>query len=940
MATYIQPRSKLRKRRASKEELKATLPQYSMGGSILSGTLSGAAAGAAIAPPWGAVAGAAIGLTSGIIKGKKEQNALQEAESEQRLNTARQQRLGEYEGQTDYQSIYSYAKGGTVKADPSLKGLKKRAYETVGPRGYTTDPDIIKEKATSFIKGKPRISEGDYREELWAKGLGSTQPLKHIYPSTSKPTTATDSNAEYYSLKNIDKQYFLSNVLSEFQGLKSIQQDKDTATERWTGQSPSTRTDLLPDFIDKSKLPQSKSAITHQELPLTVRNKGLQESIISDRKAKGMPTGLPSGVFKKTDVLGDYKVFKGKDEKGNYVGYYDKWDFANPIANKIVSPTELYEKMYYKENPNYRRFSADNPNKYKMFNPNVERYATGGISQGNAMMGQPNAEVEDEETLQYPNGQYDKVDGRTHEEGGEEVNLPEQTRVYSDKLKVPGTKQSFAEANTVLASKIEKIENAVNNKETQPTRIAKRTAGRNIKNLRDAQDKLFATQQELNGEAEKERQQQAAMAQMQAQQGAPGQMMPPQGVNALDRPQMASQGPSMQPPQGGGLPQGKYGMQVPQYSNGGYGPSNPYQLNYYGDNARKWVGNVEGQFDSALGADYMSAHPSANTGIPSYNSNPNYNETFNKGIAYKRDLAANPQNYTGDLTGTQPASNRMQAGQPSNINQPSNDIFGNGFDAQVSVAQNYNVPAIENPAYQGNDQIGVGQPFQTKGGVDAMNTDIKAEVPSLGSKIGGYASAAATLAPMVYNMFAGKPETIKPSYNYAGAAAAAQMRGKRYNIEPSLNASRVAFNTAMRNVSSRSRGEQMANMSALATGKATADSAIFAQKQNIENQYDMAGLQTTAQVGAQDAAAEFRAADWNARSRAGAQNQFGASLTGLSKYAQMKEFNKNTRAADKMKMNSLEGIYSMFDLDEGGSWTLNQEKMNEILGNRNKAITT
>lgn len=58
----------------------------------------------------------------------------------------------------------------------------------------------------------------------------------------------------------------------------------------------------------------------------------------------------------------------------------------------------------------------------------VNQYQTGGI---------PNAELEDDETLITPDGQLSKIEGKKHSEGGEEVNLPNGTRIYSAFLKAP-----------------------------------------------------------------------------------------------------------------------------------------------------------------------------------------------------------------------------------------------------------------------------------------------------------------------------------------------------------------------------------------------------------------------------------------------------------------------------------------------------------------------
>ena len=45
-----------------------------------------------------------------------------------------------------------------------------------------------------------------------------------------------------------------------------------------------------------------------------------------------------------------------------------------------------------------------------------------------------------------------------HVQGGVDMNLPNGTRIYSDKLTVPGSKETFSEANKKISSKISSYE--------------------------------------------------------------------------------------------------------------------------------------------------------------------------------------------------------------------------------------------------------------------------------------------------------------------------------------------------------------------------------------------------------------------------------------------------------------------------------------------------
>ena len=70
-----------------------------------------------------------------------------------------------------------------------------------------------------------------------------------------------------------------------------------------------------------------------------------------------------------------------------------------------------------------------------------------------------NAELELQETFQMPNGQVGMVDGPSHENGGIAVDLPEGTRIWSDKLKYGG--KTFAKHTKPITSKITRLEKEI-----------------------------------------------------------------------------------------------------------------------------------------------------------------------------------------------------------------------------------------------------------------------------------------------------------------------------------------------------------------------------------------------------------------------------------------------------------------------------------------------
>ncbi len=82
-------------------------------------------------------------------------------------------------------------------------------------------------------------------------------------------------------------------------------------------------------------------------------------------------------------------------------------------------------------------------------------FAKGGIViDGDEM--NPTAELELNEQFQLPDGQVGEVEGPSHAEGGIEANLPEGTRIFSDRLKHNG--RTFAKTVKPINNKIAKLE--------------------------------------------------------------------------------------------------------------------------------------------------------------------------------------------------------------------------------------------------------------------------------------------------------------------------------------------------------------------------------------------------------------------------------------------------------------------------------------------------
>lgn len=173
----------------------------------------------------------------------------------------------------------------------------------------------------------------------------------------------------------------------------------------------------------------------------------------------------------------------------------------------------------------------------------------------------------------------------------------------------------------------------------------------------------------------------------------------------------------------------------------------------------------------------------------------------------------------------------------------------------------------------------------------------------------------AAIAPVVSNMIGGmrKAEQInaRDYYNPNRNQVASLMRDRRVNVQPQLDAILDTESTANYNLRnfSNSRGESMANRTALSNVAGRNRSAVLAGKQNQDLGYmgEEAGM--LAGLGQQEAQANWNTMDWNMQSLANKRNMWRAGLSQLSQYGQMKELMGNQKLQDENKTNIYKDMF-------------------------------
>ncbi len=163
-------------------------------------------------------------------------------------------------------------------------------------------------------------------------------------------------------------------------------------------------------------------------------------------------------------------------ETGRKVNYGAGWVFA-PLETGLASQkTGVWSPNEY----NQQYVDQQNMNKQ-----NSQQFAMGGMN------GLPNAELEKQEVFKTPNGQIAGVNGSSHENGGVPINIPAQTKILSDKLKMDG--KTFAD----LGSKYKTVKEDKIISDDKATSSAKATAKLTSEIKQRKLDELFNAQESM-----------------------------------------------------------------------------------------------------------------------------------------------------------------------------------------------------------------------------------------------------------------------------------------------------------------------------------------------------------------------------------------------------------------------------------------------------------
>lgn len=520
---------------------------------------------------------------------------------------------------------------------------------------------------------------------------------------------------------------------------------------------------------------------------------------------------------------------------------------------------------------------------YDDYDNDIQTMAQGGMTSSLAY-------VDDGELLNTPQGVIAEVPEEGKPTDSNLVDLPEGTRILSDKRKVPGSKETFAQMGKRLMSK---------KKTNRTDKYAENAAMLNEMNDQAIYNKLFAIQESTKVNRKTKNGIQAA---------ADGDV-----ITAANKGRYTKVADRLYRP---------WNYWEDTYDSTRYTPSK-----YNATNTPTAVLN-----DLNLNNEIQSRVPDEQIATPRRNT-PNF--FTNASSLAAKTLASDNLVNSGEWRGGVPywllsASSNPTTGyavEPTSTITPKATTPTRVSKKPASATRTIDKGSVIEPVnneldLSGETQARVGDelaPYITSTG----STEKKPATRATGknswlSGVGNLFTDIAALAPTISNMYA-KPETFNATYNPYESQIRQTMANRKFDISPAKRAIRENRSISNYNAANYNpnTGANLAYrlQSQIAANKAIAD--LYSTASNVNNQYAGEYANTLDNLGQQRVQATNMAVDMNAKSRAAARNIQRTALSRLRQYAQNKQLMKNQKSRDMAMLDMygpfLEAGYSSKD---------------------------
>lgn len=480
-----------------------------------------------------------------------------------------------------------------------------------------------------------------------------------------------------------------------------------------------------------------------------------------------------------------------------------------------------------------------------MIGMNTDTMANGGTSSSLAY-------VDDGELIQTPDGSISKVPENNKPTDSNLVSLPEGSRVLSDKLKVPGRKETFAQLGEKMMAK---------KKSKYNDRFAENAAKLNEMNNNMIHDQLFAMQEsakQSKGIKSKTKQIQAA---------ALGDTI---GRTNSRHKTMSVQGT--------------------RYNVGD-------TFNYKGITYKVTDTNEAIPITAREGY-----NGPASTGWPTQ-----FNPVSVQSNTQRPMSIVPPGSYgvTSTSTTTPVSVSSTSVKRRRTTPSTSTGLIDEGKPELPFTW--YDAPSVD-PVYD-TDYDTIESPSATPNDISYRETRADRR-NKLFDKVGSALSGIASLTPIMSNLFTSRPETVDAVYNPYATSISNTMRRRRYDISPAiedLNRNRATSNYNASQINTNT-GANLAYRLQSAVNTDRAIASLRSQESNANNQYLGDYANTMNSLGQQWVNATNMANEANAQNRATARNIRRAGLSQLSQWAQNRELMRNQEARD----NAMLAMYAPF----------------------------
>lgn len=479
-----------------------------------------------------------------------------------------------------------------------------------------------------------------------------------------------------------------------------------------------------------------------------------------------------------------------------------------------------------------------------MIGMNTDTMANGGTSSSLAY-------VDDGELIQTPDGSISKVPENNKPTDSNLVSLPEGSRVLSDKLKVPGRKETFAQLGEKMMAK---------KKSKYNDRFAENAAKLNEMNNNMIHDQLFAMQESVKqskGIKPKTKQIQAAALGDTIRTNSRHKTMSVQGT---------------------------------RYNVGD-------TFNYKGTTYKVTDTNEAIPITAREGY-----NGPASTGWPTQ-----FNPVSVQSNTQRPMSIVPPGSYGVTSTSTTTPISVSSTSVKRRRTTPSTSTGLIDEDKPELPFTWYDAPSVD-PVYD-TDYDTVESPSATPNDISYRETRADRR-NKLFDKVGNALSGIASLTPIMSNLFTGRPETVDAVYNPYATSIANSMRRRRYDISPAiedLNRNRATSNYNASQINTNT-GANLAYRLQSAVNTDRAIASLRSQESNANNQYLGDYANTMNSLGQQWVNATNMANEANAQNRATARNIRRAGLSQLSQWAQNRELMSNQEARD----NAMLAIFAPF----------------------------